>query len=125
MDRQTIEKDFSFLKERKGVLAVLLFGSRVTKREHERSDVDICIVAPEEDPWSLWLDVDRRVRSKGRYDFHIFEDFGLKMKHQVLENHEIIWCRDEPKLHEYFYTYRKLWDDQAKARGVAARAASA
>lgn len=119
MDRGTIENDFSFLKEKEGVLAVLLFGSRVTRREHGRSDVDICIVAPKEDSWSLWLDVDRRVRSKGRYDFHIFEDLGLRLKHQVMENYEIIWCRDEFKLQEYFYTYRKLWNDQAKARRIA------
>lgn len=119
MDRKAVEKDFSFLREKEGVLAVLLFGSHVTGRDHEKSDLDICIVAPGEDPWDLWLEVDKEVRSKEKYDFHVFEDLGLKMKHQVMENYEIIWCRDKYKLQEYFYNYRKLWKDQAKARGVA------
>ncbi|HDI13153.1 MAG TPA: nucleotidyltransferase domain-containing protein [Hadesarchaea archaeon] len=28
------------------ILGVLIFGSRVRDRAHERSDVDICVVAP-------------------------------------------------------------------------------
>ncbi|KXA96418.1 hypothetical protein AKJ37_05280 [candidate division MSBL1 archaeon SCGC-AAA259I09] len=119
MDKKSIEEDFSFLKQRRGVLAVLIYGSSVTGRNHGRSDIDVCIVAPDEDQWELWMDVDRKVSGKDKYDFHIFEDLGLRMKHRVMENHEVLWSRDEPRLQEYFYKYRELWKDQAKARKVA------
>lgn len=120
MDKEEIEKDFSFLKERENVLAVLLFGSQLRGREHERSDIDICVVAPDADPLKLWLEIDREIRPLGKnYDFHVFEDFSLKLKHEVMENYEIIWCKDKSKLQEYFYRFRKIWEDQAKARGVA------
>ncbi len=119
MDKKSIEENFSFLKDRQGVLAVLIFGSSVKDRKHERSDIDICIVAPDLDPHELWLDVDRKVRKKEVYDFHIFEDLGLRMKHQIMKNHEVLWTRDRSRLQEYFYWHRKLWKDQSKARNVA------
>lgn len=120
MDKGEVEGDFAFLKDKEGVLAILLFGSRVKGRVHGRSDVDVCVVAPGEDAWDLWLEIDRKVRPKGKdYDVHIFEDLGLRLKHSVIRNHEVVWCRDVRRLEEYFYLYEKLWRDQAKARGVA------
>jgi len=120
MDREQVEADFNQLRDDDRVEAVLLFGSHVTGRAHERSDIDICIVAPDTEPIEIMRTVWRNPDlSRDRYDVHTFEEFGLKMKHQVMENHEIIWCRDTYKLQEYFYHYRKLWNDTAKARGVA------
>jgi hypothetical protein len=34
------------------------------------------------------------------------------MKMEVIENHEVVFCRDLPELYEYFYFFRKLWKDQ-------------
>ncbi|KXB07273.1 hypothetical protein AKJ52_00635, partial [candidate division MSBL1 archaeon SCGC-AAA382C18] len=48
-----------------------------------------------------------------------FEELTLKMKHSVIENHQLVWTRNRGNLEEYFYKYRKLWQDQAKARGIA------
>lgn len=120
MDEGKIKEDFSFLKEDVNILAVLVFGSQVTGQKHERSDTDICVVAPDAEPSDVMRKVWRNVKTEKKgYDVHTFEEFNLKMKHEVMENYEIIWCEDKPKLQEYFYKYRKLWKDQAKARGVA------
>lgn len=119
MDKKDIEKDFSFLKEREGVLAVLLFGSQAGGKIHERSDIDICVVAPEENSLKLWLEIDRKLKAKEEgYDFHIFKDLSIKMKHEIIQTHQIIFCKNRAKLEEYFYFYRKLWKDQAIAREV-------
>lgn len=117
MDRKKIEEDFKFLEEDEAVLAVLLFGSQVTGETHERSDIDICIVAPDTKPLNMMRKAWRELKTE-KYDVHTFEEFSLKMKHQVIEKHEIIHCSNERKLKEYLHRYRKIWNDQAVARGV-------
>lgn len=117
---EKIEEDFEFLKEDERILAVLIFGSRVGGETHGKSDTDICIVAPGSDPWSVLREIFPKVDTEKKgYDVHTFEELTLKMKHEVMENHKIVWCRDEFELQEYFYNYWKIWNDQAKARDVA------
>lgn len=117
MDREQIEEDFGFLREDESVLAVLLFGSQATGEAHERSDIDICVVAPDSEPETILKKVWREVKTD-RYDVHTFEEFSLKMKHQVIDKNEIIFCEDKGRLEEYFYRHRKIWNDQSVARGV-------
>lgn len=120
MDIDGVMDDFEFLKKDDRVLAVLVFGSHVKEEAHEGSDVDVCIVAPESDPLEVLGEVWENVDTEGKnYDVHTFEELSLKMKHQVMENHETVWSRDRYRLQEYFYRFRKLWKDQAIARGVA------
>ena len=120
MDKEKIAKDFEFLRQDEDVLAVLVFGSTVEGKEHDRSDIDVCVVAPGREPWEVLKNIYPEVDTEGKnYDVHTFEEFGLRLKHRVMEDHEILWARDRGKLGEYFYKYQKLWKDQAKARGVA------
>jgi len=119
MDREQVAEDFAFLQEDDRVLAVLVFGSQVTGRAHDRSDIDICIVAPEAEPMDIMRSVWANVKTESKdYDVHTFEEFPLKLQHRVMEEHETVWCRDEQELQEYLHRFRKLWNDQAVARGV-------
>ncbi|KXB03495.1 hypothetical protein AKJ48_03830 [candidate division MSBL1 archaeon SCGC-AAA261O19] len=121
MDKEQVKKDFEFLKDDERVLSVLVFGSQITGRTHERSDIDVCIVAPDADPWGVLKQVFSKIDTeKKNYDVHVFEEFTLRLKHYVMENYETLWTRDKSELETYFYSHRKLWNDQAKARGVAA-----
>jgi len=106
-----IEKDFEFLKKNKKILAVLLFGSQASKEAHKRSDIDICIVAPNENPKAMLKDVLRKINAEN-YDMHIFESLPLYIKMSVIENHKIIFSRDKYEMYEYFFFFRKLWEDQ-------------
>ncbi|MFB6115998.1 MAG: nucleotidyltransferase domain-containing protein [Candidatus Nanosalina sp.] len=86
MDHGQIEEDFSFLKDDDGVLAVLLYGSQVTGGSHERSDVDICIVAPEAETHELMRKVLTGVNTeKKNYDVHTFEELPLYIQHRLSE----------------------------------------
>jgi len=119
MDIDQVEADFRSLQEDERVLAVLVFGSQVTGQAHERSDIDICVVACDTDPIEMMRTIWQTPEmSRETYDVHTFEEFSLKMKHQVIEDHQVVWCRDGQELEEYFYQFRKLWNDQAVARGV-------
>ncbi len=112
--------DFSFLFERKDILAILLYGSAAKGDETPRSDIDICIVAPKcPDRYNLLTEVFRKldVFSK-KYDVKIFEELPLYIQIQIVQINEIIYAKDIYELYEYFYNIRKLWEIQADRQKV-------
>lgn len=120
VEKKSIEKDFSFLFEKKEVLAVLLYGSVVKGNETPRSDIDICVVAPEcKDRAGLLREVygNLDVYAK-KYDIRIFEELPLYIKIHIILDHDVIHAKDIYDLYEYFYYFRKLWDDQAPRQHI-------
>jgi hypothetical protein len=117
-EAERIAVDFAFLAhDGEEVLAMLLFGSAARDDTDLRSDRDICIVAPElraarTRRLILRTIFDRLDVTGKRYDLWFFEELPLYLKMQVIEHHEVIFCRDLPALYEYLYFYRKLWGDQ-------------
>ena len=111
--RRVIEKaakDLAFLQG--DVLGVLLYGSWATGESHEKSDIDICIVAPfAEDKTALWRRAIAAVRDD-RYDIRIFELMPLYLKMRVIEQGVVVYSRDVLELYEYFYPFRRIWGDQ-------------
>jgi predicted nucleotidyltransferase len=116
----SIKKDFAFLFDRKDVLAVLLYGSAAAGEDTPRSDIDICIVAPQcKDRRGLLGEVYSRLDVfLKKYDVRNFEELPLYIQNQVIQNHEVLHARDIYELYEYFYTFRKLWEDQAPRQKV-------
>jgi predicted nucleotidyltransferase len=53
-----------------------------------------------------------------KYDVRIFEELPLHIQIQIIENHEIIHAKDIYEMYEYFYHFRKLWEDQASRQHV-------
>ena len=108
MDKRIIEKirkDFKpFYKK---TLGILVYGSLASETNDNRSDIDICIVAPDYNPLRLY-----RETLLFNYDIRIFETMPLFLKMQVIENHKIIYSKDIYDLYEYFYRFRKIWKDQ-------------
>lgn len=110
-----IKEDFQFLKNDERVLGVLLFGSRAENKAHAKSDFDVCIIAPRQKPEEILMKVFDKLDVEGKnYDVHLFEELPLHLKISVIKNHEIMFCKDEYEMSEYFYFYRKLWKDQEK-----------
>jgi hypothetical protein len=116
-EKQRIGVDFAFLAEDGRILAVLLFGSGAKEQADGRSDRDLCIVAPGiRDKGGMRL-ILRKIYENidvigKRYDIWLFEELPLYMRVQVIENHKVVFCKDLPSLYEYFYFYRKIWEDQ-------------
>ncbi len=107
---EEIKKDFSFLRNR--AMGVLIFGSLSEGKTGEKSDIDICIVSPKQDPEKIIKEVLRRVDVRGKnYDVHVFEELPLYMKIEIIENHTVVFG-DIYEINEYFYFFRKLWNDQ-------------
>ncbi|MHA1596026.1 MAG: nucleotidyltransferase domain-containing protein [Candidatus Asgardarchaeia archaeon] len=118
MDRKTVEKikkDLKFIERIQEIHSVLLFGSYIKGDENERSDIDICLVIPhvKEKEINMILGlVFSKLSKKEDYDISIFETLPLFMKAEVIENHVVLFSRDVLELYEYFYFYRKIWNDQ-------------
>lgn len=108
MDKTGIERvktDLEFLFNK--VLGIVVYGSIAKGEENERSDIDVCIIAPNEDSSKIFKET-----LPLNYDIKIFELMPLYLKMEVIENHKIIYTKNICELYEYFYFFRKLWNDQ-------------
>lgn len=77
-----------------------------------RSDIDICLIAgPDIDPVSLLSLAWRNIRTDV-YDIRIFEQMPLYLQMEVIHKGLPVISPDPPALGEYFYYFRKRWDDQ-------------
>jgi len=124
----TIKKDFSWAKKDSQILSVLLFGSVSKKENHRRSDIDITLVIPgisdfyfdckntshkKVDASKILRKTFRNVNTiTSNYDIHIFEELPLYIQMNIIKHHKIIYTADKYGMYEYFFKYRKLWDDQ-------------
>lgn len=106
------KKDFKPVIQQWKLLGILIFGSHAWNLATPRSDVDVCIVAPNSNRKQLrdWL---LRKGPGSPYDIKIFKVLPLFLKMEVIERHQLIYSPDPLELYEYFYFYRKIWKDQA------------
>ncbi len=110
---EQIYTDFSIIIQKKEILGILLYGSYLMDKETNRSDIDICIIAPNEDIHQLISFILQKVNvTSKKYDVRVFQELPLFIKIHVIENGELVYSANELDLYEYFYLYRKLWNDQ-------------
>lgn len=108
-----IKDDFVNVLDKEKVLGILLFGSYANETQTNRSDVDICVVAPEEDSFDLYsLFLEKINVVSKHYDIKFFTELPLYLMIQVIENGILVHSPNELDLYEYFYRFRKLWADQ-------------
>lgn len=112
---EDLKKDFSFLNGK--VLGILLYGSHAQGENTLRSDVDICIVVGDKKKLTEILRETLRKVDKN-YDIKLFEELPLHIKISIIENNRIIYAKNKPELYEYFYFYRKLWEDQKHRQDI-------
>lgn len=117
MDKNVLENLRNDLEEIKDkVFAILIYGSYVTGEAHSRSDIDICFILKtgnKEIVNKIFKKILEISAKNEKYDIRIFEQMPLFMKIEVIENGEVIYAEDLSELNEYFYFFRKLWQDQS------------
>jgi len=108
-----IFNDFSHVIKKKDILGILLYGSYSKSNNINRSDIDICIVAPNEDLHQLLSFVLQNINvSAKKYDIRIFKELPLYIKIHIIEDGFLIYSSNKLDLYEFFFIYRKLWNDQ-------------
>ncbi len=110
---EQIYNDFTYVIEKKDILGILLFGSYSKSQNTNRSDIDMCIVAPNEEPHQLISFILQNINvDSNRYDIRLFNELPLYIKIHIIEDGILIYSSIELDLYEFFYIYRKLWEDQ-------------
>ena len=110
---EQIYNDFTYVIEKKDILGILLFGSYSKSQNTNRSDIDICIVAPNEEPYQLISFILQNINvDSNKYDIRLFNELPLYIKIHIIEDGIIIYSSNKLNLYEFFFIYRKLWDDQ-------------
>ncbi len=122
MDKEPeLKEAFSWVRNDDRISAVLLFGSTVKGEEHFKSDTDVTVVVPgashfygvKVDAREILMKIFREVDTGSlNIDVHIFEELPLHIQMDIIEEHKIVYTSDKYGMYEYFYNYRKLWDDQ-------------
>jgi hypothetical protein len=93
------------------VTGILIYGSWARGEETQRSDVDICLVAPGADGIKLTRKALSLLKDD-RFDVRVFELLPLFLKMAVIDEGVVVYAKDVPELYEYFYSFRKRWEDQ-------------
>ena len=94
------------------VLAVILFGSRARGEDIPDSDIDICLVLEPRSYSDLELSK-RKLDYLAEFDLdiHIYQQLPLYIRHRVLKEGKILFCRDEDALYDLaFRTIREHED---------------
>lgn len=89
---------------------VVVYGGYV--KDKSIRDIDIAVITEIKDKnenLKIWYDFIGRFPKV--YDIRIFEIMPLPLKMSVIDNYKVIYG-DVFDISEYFYFYRKLWDDQ-------------
>jgi len=107
MNLKQIKNDLALLRD----YDVIIFGSYTTGDFREGSDIDIAIIARNND-YGRNLDILKSFIGMvpAVYDIRVFELLPLKIKASVMDNYIVLYGK-LPEISEYFYHYRKLWDD--------------
>ena len=103
-DLKTCKEDFEEFND--AALGILLYGSRARGDFGKMSDIDICIVNPDNE------EVMRRINKRlgGKYDVKVFEKMPLYIRIEIIRNHQIIYG-GAARIGAYFYRFRRLWKD--------------
>lgn len=98
------------------VFAFLIYGSYAAGCVNIRSDIDVCVVLKSNDKERInnfYRKILRISAKNEKYDIKIFEQMPLFMKNQVIKNGKVLYAKDKAGLEEYFYFFRKIWNDQS------------
>ncbi|MHA1777585.1 MAG: nucleotidyltransferase domain-containing protein [Promethearchaeota archaeon] len=109
-----LRENFDFTLQIPEILGVMLYGSQVRGDITNRSDVDICIVTQKKPTGTLLLEIlERQPHPKEIYSIFFFHELPLYIKKDIFNEGIVIVSRDVPALYEFFFYYRKIWEDEA------------
>ena len=90
---------------------VILYGSYVEGAVRPNSDIDIAIISREKDlRQNLKLQKEVLGKVSSHFDIRVFELLPIYIQISIINNYQVIFG-DALEISEYFYFYRKKWDD--------------
>jgi len=90
---------------------VILYGSYVEGAVRPNSDIDIAIISREKDVRkNLKLQKEILGKVSSKFDIRVFELLPIYIQISIINNYQVIFG-NPLEISEYFYFYRKKWDD--------------
>ncbi len=109
-----LKENFDFTLEIPEILGVVLYGSHVNDDDTDRSDVDICIITEKTPTLEIWNKLMVLQPSpKEKYSIFFFHELPLYIKKDIFTDGIVITSPDIPKLYEFYFPYRKIWQDES------------
>lgn len=94
-----------------GEYEVVLFGSYISGEHRKGSNIDIAVITKTRDERkNISILKELLVKVNSFYEVRIFELLPLKVKASVMKDYTVVFG-DELEISEYFYYWRKLWND--------------
>ncbi|MHA1455180.1 MAG: nucleotidyltransferase domain-containing protein [Promethearchaeota archaeon] len=95
-----VRNSFKTLEEK---YEVIMYGSQVEGGSRPSSDVDIAVITRK-------VSREENVNLPLKYDIRVFELYPIYIQISIIENYKVV-LGDPLEISEYFYRYRKKWDD--------------
>jgi predicted nucleotidyltransferase len=111
-ERKIMQEVVGAAREAADILAAILFGSAARGEKSSTSDLDLCLVLmPKVYPALALSKKKLAYASQLRVHISIFQQLPLYIRKRVLQEGEILFCRDDDALYELaFQTLRELAD---------------
>jgi len=96
------------------ILAVFLFGSAARDEQGPTSDVDVCLVFVPAVRDRLYM-AQKRLEYLGEVpkglDIQVFQLLPLYIRHRILKEGKVLFCRDEDTLYDLAFATVKAFED--------------
>lgn len=90
---------------------VVLFGSQVSGGARPNSDYDVAVISRLKNvKANISLQKELIGKFSLKYDIRVFELYPINIQISIIHNYKVIFG-DILEISEYFYYFRKLWDD--------------
>ena len=110
-----MEKEFvpivNKAKKDKDMLAVAVFGSYARQEKHR--DIDICLILQKK-TGNLKMSkkkLEYMKIAKNNLDIHVFQQLPLYVRHRILKEGKIIFCKNKDKLYDIAIDFIKEYED--------------
>jgi len=111
MQFPTMDKFKEILAPLKEKFEVVLFGSFVEGGVRPKSDIDVAILSRKtEKEENIEIQKDILGEYPLQFDLRVFELFPIYIQISIIEHYKVIFG-NPLEISEYFYYFRKKWDD--------------
>lgn len=110
--KDQIKEDFSFVKDNPKILGIMLYGSTIYGKDHQKSDIDICVVTTYKKLINAYDYIMENLQNNLElYDIRFFKELSLVIQGEIIENGIPVITPDIYELYEYFFPFRKRYED--------------
>ncbi len=109
-----LKTNFKFILSDDRISGLFLFGSWAEGSQYQKSDIDLCfVIVNRKEVLEVYHSIMEHAENyRNQYDIRFFEELPFLIKIEIINKGIPILANDVNAVYEYFFRYRKLWEDQ-------------